>query len=170
MGGARWGPRPVQAAYRSGSAVAERSARSPSRRATPMPGTCPSWRAMSLPTNEQICASTANEPTVIPPKCAAPSTWASHGRRRVSRREFGGLANYVRPGVLSGTEHEVIDRIGAYVTAGAEQVNLALRAPFDADELERFAAALELHVAAPRAGFEGGRPTSTMLFASLLSP
>ena len=58
--------------------------------------------------------------------------------------QFGGLANYVRPGVLSGSEHEVIDRIGAYVDAGAEQVNLALRAPFDADELERFAVALEL--------------------------
>jgi F420-dependent oxidoreductase-like protein len=58
--------------------------------------------------------------------------------------QFGGLANYVRPGVLSGTEQEVIDRIGAYVDAGAEQVNLALRAPFDADELERFAVALKL--------------------------
>ncbi|MEP6658971.1 MAG: TIGR03560 family F420-dependent LLM class oxidoreductase [Acidimicrobiales bacterium] len=58
--------------------------------------------------------------------------------------QFGGLANYVRPGVLSGTEQEVIDRIGAYVDAGAEQVNLALRAPFDADELERFAVTLKL--------------------------
>ncbi len=58
--------------------------------------------------------------------------------------QFGGLANYVRPGVLGGTEQEVIDRIGAYVDAGAEQVNLALRAPFDADELERFAVALKL--------------------------
>ena len=60
------------------------------------------------------------------------------------KAQFGGLANYVRPGVLSGSEQEVVDRIGEYVDAGAEQVNLALRAPFDADELERFAVALEL--------------------------
>jgi alkanesulfonate monooxygenase SsuD/methylene tetrahydromethanopterin reductase-like flavin-dependent oxidoreductase (luciferase family) len=34
---------------------------------------------------------------------------------------------------------EVVDRIGAYGDAGAEWVNLALRAPFDVDGLDRFA-------------------------------
>ena len=49
----------------------------------------------------------------------------------------------MRPGVLSGTDAEVVDRIGQYVEAGADQVNLALRAPFDVEALERFAAALQ---------------------------
>jgi F420-dependent oxidoreductase-like protein len=60
------------------------------------------------------------------------------------QQQFGGLVDYVRPGVLTGSEDQVIDRIGEYVEAGAGQVNLALRAPFDVDALERFAAALGL--------------------------
>jgi F420-dependent oxidoreductase-like protein len=59
-------------------------------------------------------------------------------------QQFGGLADLVRPGVLGGSDAEVVDRIGQYVEAGAEQVNLALRAPFDAGALERFATALDL--------------------------
>ena len=46
--------------------------------------------------------------------------------------------------MLKGSDEEIIDRIGQYVDAGADQVNLALRAPFDLDALERFSAALEL--------------------------
>jgi len=61
------------------------------------------------------------------------------------RRQFGGIAEFVRPGVLGGSDQEVVDRIGTYVEAGADQVNLAVRAPFDLDALERFAAALGLH-------------------------
>lgn len=60
------------------------------------------------------------------------------------RAQFGGLADGVRPGVLGGSDDEVVDRIGRYVDAGADQVNLALRAPFDVASLERFAAALAL--------------------------
>ena len=60
------------------------------------------------------------------------------------RQQFGGLADFVRPGVLTGSEEEVLDRVGQYVDAGADQVNLALRAPFDADALDRFAAAFGL--------------------------
>jgi F420-dependent oxidoreductase-like protein len=58
--------------------------------------------------------------------------------------QFGALANYVRRGVLTGTETQVQDRIGEYVAAGADQINLALRAPFNTDDLERFAEALHL--------------------------
>jgi F420-dependent oxidoreductase-like protein len=60
------------------------------------------------------------------------------------RRQFGALAEFVRPGVLMGSEAEVIDRVGEYVEQGADQVNLALRAPFDVDDVERFAVALKL--------------------------
>jgi alkanesulfonate monooxygenase SsuD/methylene tetrahydromethanopterin reductase-like flavin-dependent oxidoreductase (luciferase family) len=54
------------------------------------------------------------------------------------------LAEGVRPGVLTGSDEQVIDRIGQYVAAGAHQINLALRAPFDRDALERFSATLKL--------------------------
>ena len=56
----------------------------------------------------------------------------------------------VRPGVLTGSDDEVVDRIGAYVDAGADQVNIALRAltgdgpTWDTDGLERLAAAIGL--------------------------
>jgi F420-dependent oxidoreductase-like protein len=58
--------------------------------------------------------------------------------------QFGAISDHVRPGVLTGTDDEIVDRIGQYVDAGANQVNLALRAPFDLDALERFSALLHL--------------------------
>ncbi len=59
-------------------------------------------------------------------------------------QQFGELAQYVRPGVLTGSDEEIIDRINQYVEAGADQVNIALRAPFDSEALDRFAIALGL--------------------------
>jgi septum formation topological specificity factor MinE len=50
----------------------------------------------------------------------------------------------VRPGVLTGSDDEILDRIGQYVAVGADQVNISLRAPFDVDLLDRFSAALKL--------------------------
>jgi len=58
--------------------------------------------------------------------------------------QFGAIAEYVRPGVLTGSVDEIVERIGEYTDAGADQVNLALRAPFDVDALARFADALGL--------------------------
>lgn len=55
------------------------------------------------------------------------------------RAQFGNIAEYVRPGVLFGSEEEMLDRIGQYEEAGAVQINIAMRAPFDPDALERFA-------------------------------
>jgi F420-dependent oxidoreductase-like protein len=54
-------------------------------------------------------------------------------------KQFGLLRMGVRPGVLMGTDQEIVDRIGEYVEAGAEQVNIAVRAPWDPEALERFA-------------------------------
>ena len=56
--------------------------------------------------------------------------------------QFGRIAEMVRPGVLVGTDEQMLDRIGEYVDAGAEQINIAMRAPFDPDALERFAKAV----------------------------
>jgi F420-dependent oxidoreductase-like protein len=55
------------------------------------------------------------------------------------RAQFGGLADFVRPGVLGGSDEEVLERIGRYVDAGADQVNIAMRAPWDPAALERLA-------------------------------
>jgi len=56
------------------------------------------------------------------------------------KRQFGRMSDYVKPGVLSGTVQEMVDKVGGYVDAGAQWVILAMRAPFDRDGLERFAA------------------------------
>ncbi len=56
------------------------------------------------------------------------------------RRQFGPMSDYVKPGVLSGTVQEMVDKVGGYVEAGAAYVILAMRAPFDRDGLGRFAA------------------------------
>jgi F420-dependent oxidoreductase-like protein len=56
------------------------------------------------------------------------------------RRQFGPMSDAIKPGVLSGGVSEMVDKVGAYVDAGAAYVILALRAPFDLDGLERFAA------------------------------
>jgi len=55
------------------------------------------------------------------------------------REQFGRLAEHVRPGVLTGSVQQVVDHVGAYARAGASQVNVAMRAPFDREGLERFA-------------------------------
>jgi F420-dependent oxidoreductase-like protein len=60
------------------------------------------------------------------------------------RAQFGRLADVVRPGVLGGSDAEVADRVAAYEEAGADRVNLAMRAPWDEEGLERFATAVGL--------------------------
>ena len=58
--------------------------------------------------------------------------------------QFGKIADRVRPGVLIGSDQQMIDRIGEYEAAGASQINLALRAPFEPETLDRFADLLRL--------------------------
>jgi F420-dependent oxidoreductase-like protein len=60
------------------------------------------------------------------------------------RQQFGALAEHVRPGVLTGSDDEILARIDEYVAAGADQVNIALRAPFQMEAVERFARLLGL--------------------------
>jgi F420-dependent oxidoreductase-like protein len=58
------------------------------------------------------------------------------------RQQFGNMAEFVRPGVLTGSDGEVEERIGQYVEAGAGQINIALRAPWDVRGLEKLAGLL----------------------------
>jgi F420-dependent oxidoreductase-like protein len=60
--------------------------------------------------------------------------------------QFGGLKDAVRPGVLMGSVDQLVDHVGAYAELGVDQVNLALRAPWDWDAIERFGEVLaQLH-------------------------
>lgn len=86
------------------------------------------------------CASVGRDPSEIRRTVNVGIAWTDESLEA----QFGNLAQYVKPGVLSGSDEEVIDRIGQYVAAGAQQINLALRAPFDRDALDRFSAALDL--------------------------
>ena len=45
--------------------------------------------------------------------------------------QFGQLAERVRPGVMIGSPDQLVQRMGEYVTAGADQINIAMRAPWD---------------------------------------
>jgi alkanesulfonate monooxygenase SsuD/methylene tetrahydromethanopterin reductase-like flavin-dependent oxidoreductase (luciferase family) len=58
--------------------------------------------------------------------------------------QFGAMRMAVRPGVITGSDEEAADRVGRYIEAGADQVNIAVRAPFDADGLARLASVVGL--------------------------
>jgi alkanesulfonate monooxygenase SsuD/methylene tetrahydromethanopterin reductase-like flavin-dependent oxidoreductase (luciferase family) len=56
------------------------------------------------------------------------------------RAQFGPRAEAVRPGAVVGTSvEEATDTLGRYLAAGADQVNVALRAPWDHGALDRAA-------------------------------
>ncbi len=59
------------------------------------------------------------------------------------RRQFGGIADFVRPGVVIGSGQQLVEGIGRYVEAGADQVNIAMRAPWELEGLEALAAVLD---------------------------
>lgn len=50
--------------------------------------------------------------------------------------QFGEIAEFVRPGVLVGSGDQLVDAIGEYVAAGADQINIAVRAPYSVEALE----------------------------------
>jgi alkanesulfonate monooxygenase SsuD/methylene tetrahydromethanopterin reductase-like flavin-dependent oxidoreductase (luciferase family) len=58
---------------------------------------------------------------------------------RAVRRQFGAASDKMLQASLAGSVGEVTDRIGQYVTAGADWVILTARPPFDLDGLETFA-------------------------------
>ncbi len=60
-------------------------------------------------------------------------------KREALAQQFGAALSFLEPGILIGTPTQVIERIEQYRNAGAEWINLALRAPFDPDALELFA-------------------------------
>jgi len=58
------------------------------------------------------------------------------------QRQFGVTSEFVRPGVLMGTPTQIVDSIGRYIEAGADQINLAMRAPFEYEVLDAISDAI----------------------------
>ena len=94
----------------------------------------------------------ARKSNVLDDHCAAVGRDPAEIRRSVNvgcapteeslARQFGAIAEFVRPGVLMGSGGQLVDGIGRYVEAGADQINLALRAPFELDALDHLAEAV----------------------------
>ena len=57
---------------------------------------------------------------------------------RALNDQWGEMADRVKNGALLGTPDEAVERIQAYRDAGADMVNIALRAPFDGAALEAY--------------------------------
>lgn len=87
---------------------------------------------------DQHCEAEGRDPATVKRAVNVSLAWTEDDLAR----QFGGLADAVRPSVLTGSEAEVLDKLGAYVEAGAAQINLAVRGPFGrtAEDLARFAA------------------------------
>src|SRR4029077_11559552 len=85
---------------------------------------------------EAHCADADRDPADITRSLNLALAW----REEDLRAQFGNTAEFMRGSVLTGTTQDVVDRIGEYADAGADQINVAMRAPFDVAGLERFAA------------------------------
>ena len=59
------------------------------------------------------------------------------------KAQFGKIAEIVRPGVLIGSPDQLVQRMGDYVDAGADQINIAMRAPWDLSLLDLATAAID---------------------------
>jgi len=105
-----------------------------------VPFVSPEALAHKISVLDQHCERVGRDPGEIKRTVNVGIAWTEESLKA----QFGMLAEGVRPGVLTGSDDQVIDRIGQYAAAGADQINLALRAPFDEDALDRFGSALGL--------------------------
>jgi probable F420-dependent oxidoreductase len=85
---------------------------------------------------EEHCARADRDPATITKSVNLTLAWSDE--ELVER--FGGTAGFIRPSALTGTPQEMVDRIGQYAELGVDWVILALRAPFDPEAIDRFAA------------------------------
>ena len=81
------------------------------------------------------CAREGRDPATIEKSVNLTLAWTEDELRA----RFGGLADWIRPSALTGSPAEIAERVAAYQDAGADWVNVALRAPFDTESLDRFA-------------------------------
>lgn len=63
------------------------------------------------------------------------------GAKRVDeqlRQQWGGAAGRVKGGALTGTPEQAVERLAEYAEAGAQGINVALRAPWDVEALDAY--------------------------------
>jgi F420-dependent oxidoreductase-like protein len=84
------------------------------------------------------CEDVGRDPAEI--KCAVNVALAWNDEDLVV--QFDGLADFFRDAALTGSDEDARDKVGRYIDAGADQVNIALRAPWQPEGLERAAAAI----------------------------
>lgn len=65
----------------------------------------------------------------------------------VMQERYGATAEQQKPAALAGSIAQITDKIGRYVEAGADWIVLAMRPPFELDELARFAEEIAPHFA-----------------------
>ena len=68
----------------------------------------------------------------------APTEAAAVEREKAIREKWGPLSDRLLGGALAGTPDTAVERILEYRAAGADAVNIALRAPWDQDSLDLF--------------------------------
>ena len=54
------------------------------------------------------------------------------------RRRFGDAVDVVKQGTLYGSVDQIVEKVGRYEEAGAQWLNIGVRAPFELEALERF--------------------------------
>jgi len=59
-------------------------------------------------------------------------------QREILQRDWGELASRTEGGALLCTPEDAVERIMEYVEAGADEINIALRAPWDAEALDAY--------------------------------
>ena len=108
------------------------------------------WNAAYVPPEEfarlsgvldRWCEAEGRDPTTIRRginlsfELATDAAGAERARRRMEET-WGPMADRVRAGALTGTPDEAVARTLAYLHAGATDVNIALRAPWDEEALD----------------------------------
>jgi probable F420-dependent oxidoreductase len=87
----------------------------------------------------------ADAPAARPPTVAASVALVIADDARIDdvmRVRYGPMADQLRPAVLAGSTVQIAEKVGRYVAAGAEWIIIALRPPFQLDELESFASSV----------------------------
>jgi F420-dependent oxidoreductase-like protein len=140
--GARCEPRPVQAELPLwiGGGGERKTLRTVARWADGwnVPFVSPDEFARKREVLHRHCEEVGRDPSAI--RCAVNVALAWKDDDLVA--QFDGLAEFFRAAALTGSDDEARDKVGRYVEAGADQVNIALRAPWHPESLERAAAAI----------------------------
>lgn len=88
----------------------------------------------------------APDPARLLVSASAPLVVADESRLdEVMRFRYGATADQQKPAALAGSVAQITDKVGRYVDAGADWVIVALRPPFEFDELETFASSVVPH-------------------------